>query len=90
MKKLTDIAVKEETAELESLQLGQRVNDVFTVILCPVCEHKTLDNYYICRYCGWEYDGFSDRHYSAANGTTLEEYRENYNQGKRGGNANEF
>lgn len=51
-----------------------------TVILCPVCNHKTLDNYAICKNCGWEYDGFSDDYYSAANGATLNEYRKAYHE----------
>ena len=49
-----------------------------TVIICPVCMHKTLDNHDICPHCGWEYDGFPEDHYSAANGATLSEYRKYY------------
>ena len=58
--------------------LGTVVDDIYTVILCPVCSRKTLDNYSICRHCGWEYDGFGAEHFSAANGATLEEYRRAY------------
>ena len=51
-----------------------------TVIVCPICNHKTLDHYAICCHCGWEYDGFPEDHYSAANGATLTDYREQYKQ----------
>lgn len=58
--------------------VGTRYDDWHTVILCPVCRNKTLDNYDICTHCGWEYDGFSENHYSAANGATLAVYREEF------------
>jgi len=58
--------------------VGTAYDDDHTVIICPVCKHKALDNYDICRYCGWEYDGFSEDHYSSENGATLSEYREEY------------
>ena len=60
--------------------VGTVCDEIYTVIVCPVCKHKTLDNYDICRHCGWEYDGFPEDHYSAANGATLIEYRERYEQ----------
>ena len=53
------------------------------MVVCPVCKHRTLDNYDICRHCGWEYDGFPEDHYSAANGATLAEYREYYKKAVR-------
>ena len=49
-----------------------------TVIVCPVCNRKALDNYEICCHCGWEYDGLPEDQFSAANGATLIEYREEY------------
>ena len=58
--------------------LGDVVDEIYTVILCPVCGEKTLDNHSICHRCGWEYDGFSEDRYSAANGATLAEYRKAY------------
>jgi rubredoxin len=72
---------------LDRLALGDTVDGIYTVILCPVCGHKTLDNYYICKKCGWEYDSLPPWHYSAANGATLEEYRLRYvgNSDKNGG-----
>ena len=59
-------------------EVGTTVDDIYVVILCPVCHHKTLDNHDICRNCGWEYDGFDEDHVSAANGASLRAYREQY------------
>ena len=36
--------------------VGNAYADDHTVIVCPICNHKTLDNYDICCHCGWEYD----------------------------------
>ena len=58
--------------------IGSVYDEDHIVILCPVCNYKTLDNYDICHYCGWEYDGFPEDHYSAANGASLSEYRKQY------------
>ena len=71
-------AIRGELGERELPEVGETYDDFYTVILCPVCGHKTLDNYDICRHCGWEHDGFPDNHYSSANGATLKEYREQY------------
>ena len=60
--------------------VGTAYDQDHTVILCPVCNGKTLDNHWICPHCGWEYDGFPEDHYSAANGATLVKYREQYKQ----------
>ena len=60
--------------------VGTIYDDDHTVIVCPVCKHKALDNYDICRHCGWEYDGFPEDHFSAANGATLSEYCKQYKQ----------
>lgn len=29
---------------------------MFRIVTCPVCGHPTLDMYWICEHCGWEYD----------------------------------
>lgn len=71
-------AIHGEFGRRELPEIGTVIGDIYTVILCPVCNHKTLDNYDICRYCGWEYDGFPEYHYSAANGATMREYRDAY------------
>lgn len=62
----------------ENLEIGEIYDSDFTVIRCPVCGHKTLDNHWICPNCNWEYDGFPEDHYSAANGATLAEYRRRF------------
>lgn len=55
----------------------------YTEISCPVCGAKTLDNHWVCPVCLWEYDGFPEDHYSAANGTTLAAYREAFLEKRR-------
>ncbi len=48
----------------------------YAVVTCPVCGRETLDSYWICEHCGWEYDGTTEETlFSAANGTTIREYR---------------
>lgn len=51
----------------------------FWIIDCPICGRKTLDSFYICSGCGWEYDLFidydNDASFSACNRTTLGEYK---------------
>lgn len=31
-------------------------SDMFRIVTCPVCGYPTLDMYWICEHCGWEYD----------------------------------
>lgn len=38
----------------------------FNVVICPNCREETLDNYFICPHCGWEYDGIKEG-YSSCN-----------------------
>lgn len=55
---------------------------MFCVVDCPVCGMKTMDMYWICQHCGWEYDGTTeDDEEPDANGMTLAEYRELYKIG---------
>lgn len=50
----------------------------FKIIKCPVCGKETLDDYFICPYCGWEYDGTTEEDvYSSCNQATVAEYRKN-------------
>ena len=52
---------------------------MFHIVTCPVCGYPTLDMYWICEHCGWEYDNTkSEDEYSAANSSTIKEYREKY------------
>ena len=50
----------------------------YKIVNCPVCGKETLDDYFICPTCGWEYDGVTDdNEYSDCNGATPAEYRKN-------------
>ena len=33
-------------------------NHGFSIVDCPICGRKTLDMFWICSGCGWEYDIF--------------------------------
>ncbi|MBE6636615.1 MAG: hypothetical protein E7618_02290 [Ruminococcaceae bacterium] len=91
MKESIEAALRGEFGHITLPPVGTVYDEDHTVILCPICEHKTLDNHEICRHCGWEYDGFPEDHYSAANGATPIAYREAYRKAKRhqGDHANE-
>ena len=71
-------AIRGEFGNSELPEVGARVDDIYTVILCPVCNKKALDNHSICCHCGWEYDGIPNNYYSTANGATIDVYREKY------------
>ena len=50
----------------------------FKIVLCPVCGKETLDSYWICRHCGWEYDGtIEENEYSSCNKATIADYGKN-------------
>jgi ribosomal protein L37AE/L43A len=78
MKESIYAAIRGEYGKRVLPPVGTAYDEEHTVIVCSVCKHRTLDNYDICRHCGWEYDGFPEDHYSAANSATLAEYREYY------------
>lgn len=71
-------AIHGKFGRLELPEVGTSIDDIYTVILCPVCNRKTLDSHSICCHCGWEYDSIPDNYYSAANGATIDVYREEY------------
>ncbi len=51
----------------------------FHIVTCPICGNETLDMYWICEYCGWEYDYKADEdEKSISNGMTIREYRAEY------------
>lgn len=79
-------ALHGEYSKRDLPEVGAMYNDIYKVIPCPVCGNKTLDNYDICTHCGWEYDEFTENHYSAANGATMREYRRAYEKIKKGEN----
>ena len=72
-----------DSASWEKLDVGVQVDEIFTVVSCPVCGAKTLDNHYICVRCLWEYDGSLETEYSSANKMTLEKYKLKYYRGER-------
>ena len=71
-------AIRGELGRCELPDAGKIYDGCHTVIYCPICSNKALDNHGICTFCGWEHDGFGEDHYSAANQSTLREYREQY------------
>ena len=80
-------AIRGERGRYELPDVGEIYDGCHTVILCPVCGNKALDNHGICMHCGWEHDGFGEDHYSAANGATLREYRRQYQKALQGTNG---
>ena len=47
----------------------------YNIVTCPVCGNYSLDSYWICDNCGWEYDGITDKNtYSEVNYSTISEY----------------
>lgn len=59
---------------------------MFRIVSCPVCGHSTLDMYWICAHCGWEYDNDlqTEDEESPGNGMSLRAYRELYQVGGTG------
>ena len=55
---------------------------MYKIVTCPVCGMATMDSNWICRHCGWEYDGIEgESKISDTNGMTLKEYRALYQAG---------
>lgn len=51
----------------------------FHIVTCPICGNETLDMYWICECCGWEYDYTADEdEESISNGMTIRKYRAEY------------
>ena len=53
----------------------------FSIVDCPICGRKTLDMFWICSGCGWEYDifvNYDENEESLCNGCTPDEYRRQY------------
>ena len=57
----------------------------YKVVICPICENKTLDSYWICEECGWVYDDHTspNRKSSANNNATIKKYRKEYLRWKK-------
>ena len=64
-----------------STPFGPRTTEEFRefgykIVNCPVCGKETLDDYFICPNCGWEYDGtVEENEYSSCNKATIAGYR---------------
>lgn len=71
-------AIRSKSPKRQLPDVGTDYDEWYTVVLCPVCGHKTLDNYDICTHCGWEYDDLPEDHYSACNRAKLRDYRAQY------------
>ena len=49
----------------------------YQIVTCPVCGQETLDHYWICEHCGWEYDGtVEENEWSDANKDMIAHFRE--------------
>ena len=47
----------------------------FKVVKCPCCGEETLDNFWVCENCGWEYDGITEKNiFSNVNNSTINDY----------------
>lgn len=48
----------------------------YKIVHCPVCGKETLDSYWICQHCGWEYDGITQEGaFSTCNQAMVADYR---------------
>ncbi len=71
--RLREEGVEDIRKTVEYLEYG------FKVVTCPICENETLDDFFICQHCGWEYDGcIKEDDCSSANKATVAEYRAKY------------
>ena len=51
--------------------------NLYKEVICPVCGQVTLDSFWICENCNWEYDDTIDENeYSAANQGSIRDYKE--------------
>lgn len=54
---------------------------MFHIVDCPICGMKTMDFYWICEHCGWEYDDTAADDEESGNAMPPGEYRELYKIG---------
>ena len=52
MKESIYAALRGEYGKRALPPVGTAYDEDHTVIICPVCKRKTLDNHDICRHCG--------------------------------------
>lgn len=68
--------------EKQLMETYEFKNCGYKIVTCPVCGSKTLDSYWICDKCGWEYDGtLNKKEYSDCNHDTIEHYQETFQKG---------
>ena len=76
----TDQHLSEEMYEAEKTHFDRKI------VKCPICGKLTLDWYYICENCNWEYDDYIDvkdeNEYSDVNKSSIKRYKENYESTK--------
>ena len=71
--RLQEEGVEDIRKTVEYLEYG------FKVVTCPICGNETLDMFWVCQHCGWEYDYFlNENEESLSNGVTIAEYRAEY------------
>ena len=52
---------------------------LYSIVRCPVCGEETMNFFWVCENCYWEYDGTTDPDaYSDVNRMTLREYRNRF------------
>ena len=51
--------------------------NLYNEVVCPVCGQVTLDSFWVCENCNWEYDDTIDENeYSDANRGSIRDYKE--------------
>ena len=51
--------------------------NLYKEVICPVCGQVTLDSFWVCENCNWEYDDTIDENeYSDANRGSIRDYKE--------------
>lgn len=88
--------MKETRKLIEQLKVDQNLTDERydsekthfdrKIVRCPICGKLTLDWYYICENCHWEYDDYIDNNdeneYSDVNKSSIKWFKENYESKK--------
>lgn len=60
----------------------------YQIVTCPVCGEETLNSFWICEHCNWEYDNTIDEDsFSDVNQDTIKNYRIKYEESKLNGES---
>lgn len=63
---------------------------LFKIVTCPICGEETLNMYWICKNCFWEYDGVcAEDDYSNSNASTVRDYRKAFLERKSSSDTEE-